>query len=144
MYLERFLFMKKTKHVFLRFIDVFIILDGILLLYFIFGSAQLLRFRYGEGATVTTILTYLLPTLLMALPLLVLLIVSRYFVKESIMRREQPSITVEAVEVVESDSDTQESDNSSDEEVLKETISSFEKSNNEELEKEDDIAEENE
>ena len=136
--------MKKTKHVFLRFIDVFIILDGILLLYFIFGSAQLLRFRYGEGATVTTILTYLLPTLLMALPLLVLLIVSRYFVKESIMRREQPSITVEAVEVVESDSDTQESDNSSDEEVLKETISSFEKSNNEELEKEDDIAEENE
>lgn len=134
----------KTKHVFLRFIDVFIILDGILLLYFIFGSAQLLRFRYGEGATVTTILTYLLPTLLMALPLLVLLIVSRYFVKESIMRREQPSITVEAVEVVESDNDTQESDNSSDEKVLKETISSFEKSNDEELEKEDDTAEENE
>ena len=134
----------KTKHVFLRFIDVFIILDGILLLYFIFGSAQLLRFRYGEGATVTTILTYLLPTLLMALPLLVLLIVSRYFVKESIMRREQPSITVEAVEVVESDNDTQESDNSSDEEVLKETISSFENSNDEELEKEDDTAEENE
>jgi hypothetical protein len=123
---------------------VFIILDGILLLYFIFGSAQLLRFRYGEGATVTTILTYLLPTLLMALPLLVLLIVSRYFVKESIMRREQPSITVEAVEVVESDNDTQESDNSSDEEVLKETISSFENSNDEELEKEDDTAEENE
>lgn len=136
--------MKKTKHVFLRFIDVFIILDGILLLYFIFGSAQLLRFRYGEGATVTTILTYLLPTLLMSLPLLVLLIVSRYFVKESIMRREQPSITVEAVEVVESDNDTQESDNSSDEEVLKETISSFENSNEEELEKEDDTAEENE
>lgn len=134
----------KTKHVFLRFIDVFIILDGILLLYFIFGSAQLLRFRYGEGATVTTILTYLLPTLLMALPLLVLLIVSRYFVKENIMRREQPSITVEAVEVVESDNDTQESDNSSDEEVLKETISSFENSNEEELEKEDDTAEENE
>lgn len=134
----------KTKHVFLRFIDVFIILDGILLLYFIFGSAQLLRFRYGEGATVTTILTYLLPTLLMALPLLVLLIVSRYFVKESIMRREQPSITVEAVEVVESDNDTQESDNSSDEDVLKETISSFENSNDEELEKEDDTAEENE
>lgn len=135
----------KTKHVFLRFIDVFIILDGILLLYFIFGSAQLLRFRYGEGATVTTILTYLLPTLLMALPLLVLLIVSRYFVKESIMRREQPSITVEAVEVVESDNDdTQESDNSSDEEVLKETISSFENSNEDELEKEDDTAEENE
>lgn len=135
----------KTKHVFLRFIDVFIILDGILLLYFIFGSAQLLRFRYGEGATVTTILTYLLPTLLMALPLLVLLIVSRYFVKESIMRREQPSITVEAVEVVESDNDdTQESDNSSDEEVIQETISSFEKSNKEELEKEDDTAEENE
>lgn len=135
----------KTKHVFLRFIDVFIILDGILLLYFIFGSAQLLRFRYGEGATVTTILTYLLPTLLMALPLLVLLIVSRYFVKESIMRREQPSITVEAVEVVESDNDdTQESDNSSDEEVIQETISSFEKSNEEELEKEDDTAEENE
>lgn len=133
----------KTKHVFLRFIDVFIILDGILLLYFIFGSAQLLRFRYGEGATVTTILTYLLPTLLMALPLLVLLIVSRYFVKESIMRREQPSITVEAVEVVESNN-TQESDNSSDEEVLKETISSFEKSNEEELEKEDDADEENE
>lgn len=136
--------MKKTKYVFLRFIDVFIILDGILLLYFIFGSAQLLRFRYGEGATVTTILTYLLPTLLMSLPLLVLLIVSRYFVKESIMRREQPSITVEAVEVVESDNDTQESDNSSDEEVLKETISSFENSNEEELEKEDDTAEENE
>ena len=134
----------KTKHVFLRFIDVFIILDGILLLYFIFGSAQLLRFRYGEGATVTTILTYLLPTLLMALPLLVLLIVSRYFVKESIMRREQPSITVEAVEVVESNNNTQESDNSSDEEVLKETISSFENSNDEELEKEDDTAEENE
>lgn len=134
----------KTKHVFLRFIDVFIILDGILLLYFIFGSAQLLRFRYGEGATVTTILTYLLPTLLMALPLLVLLIVSRYFVKESIMRREQPSITVEAVEVVESNNNTQESDNSSDEEVLKETISSFEKSNEEELEKEDDADEENE
>ena len=134
----------KTKHVFLRFIDVFIILDGILLLYFIFGSAQLLRFRYGEGATVTTILTYLLPTLLMALPLLVLLIVSRYFVKESIMRREQPSITVEAVEVVESDNDTQESDSSSDEEVLKETISSFENSNEEELEKEDDTAKENE
>ena len=134
----------KTKHVFLRFIDVFIILDGILLLYFIFGSAQLLRFRYGEGATVTTILTYLLPTLLMALPLLVLLIVSRYFVKESIMRREQPSITVEAVEVVESNNNTQESDNSSDEEVLKETISSFEKSNEEELEKEDDAEEENE
>ena len=135
----------KTKHVFLRFIDVFIILDGILLLYFIFGSAQLLRFRYGEGATVTTILTYLLPTLLMALPLLVLLIVSRYFVKESIMRREQPSITVEAVEVVESDNDdTQESDNSSDEEVIQETIASFENSNEDELEKEDDIAEENE
>ena len=134
----------KTKHVFLRFIDVFIILDGILLLYFIFGSAQLLRFRYGEGATVTTILTYLLPTLLMALPLLVLLIVSRYFVKESIMRREQPSITVEAVEVVESNNNTQESDNSSDEEVLKETISSFEKSNEGELEKEDDADEENE
>lgn len=135
----------KTKHVFLRFIDVFIILDGILLLYFIFGSAQLLRFRYGEGATVTTILTYLLPTLLMALPLLVLLIVSRYFVKESIMRREQPSIAIEAVEVVESDNDdTQESDNSSDEEVLKETISSFENSNKDELEKEDDTAEENE
>lgn len=135
----------KTKHVFLRFIDVFIILDGILLLYFIFGSAQLLRFRYGEGATVTTILTYLLPTLLMALPLLVLLIVSRYFVKESIMRREQPSIAIEAVEVVESDNDdTQESDNSSDEEVLKETISSFENSNEDELEKEDDTAEENE
>ena len=134
----------KTKHVFLRFIDVFIIFDGILLLYFIFGSAQLLRFRYGEGATVTTILTYLLPTLLMALPLLVLLIVSRYFVKESIMRREQPSITVEAVEVVESDNDTQESDDSSDEDVLKETISSFENSNDEELEKEDDTAEENE
>jgi len=132
----------KTKHVFLRFIDVFIILDGILLLYFIFGSAQLLRFRYGEGATVTTILTYLLPTLLMALPLLVLLIVSRYFVKESIMRREQPSITVEAVEVVESDNDTQ--DNSSDEEVIQETIASFENSNEEELEKEDDTAEENE
>jgi hypothetical protein len=121
---------------------VFIILDGILLLYFIFGSAQLLRFRYGEGATVTTILTYLLPTLLMALPLLVLLIVSRYFVKESIMRREQPSITVEAVEVVESDNDTQ--DNSSDEEVIQETIASFENSNEEELEKEDDTAEENE
>lgn len=137
--------MKKTKHVFLRFIDVFIILDGILLLYFIFGSAQLLRFRYGEGATVTTILTYLLPTLLMALPLLVLLIVSRYFVKESIMRREQPSITVEAVEVVESDNDdTQESDNSSDEEVIQETIASFENSNEDELEKEDDTAEENE
>lgn len=134
----------KTKHVFLRFIDVFIILDGILLLYFIFGSAQLLRFRYGEGATVTTILTYLLPTLLMALPLLVLLIVSRYFVKESIMRREQPSIAIEAVEVVESDNDTQESDNSSDEDVLKETISSFENSNEEELEKEDDTTEENE
>ena len=137
--------MKKTKHVFLRFIDVFIILDGILLLYFIFGSAQLLRFRYGEGATVTTILTYLLPTLLMALPLLVLLIVSRYFVKESIMRREQPSITVEAVEVVENDNDdTQESDNSSDEEVIQETIASFENSNEEELEKEDDTTEENE
>ena len=135
----------KTKHVFLRFIDVFIILDGILLLYFIFGSAQLLRFRYGEGATVTTILTYLLPTLLMALPLLVLLIVSRYFVKESIVRREQPSIAIEAVEVVESDNDdTQESDNSSDEEVLKETISFFENSNEDELEKEDDTAEENE
>ena len=131
----------KTKHVFLRFIDVFIILDGILLLYFIFGSAQLLRFRYGEGATVTTILTYLLPTLLMALPLLVLLIVSRYFVKESIMRREQSSIAIEAVEVVESDNDTQ--DNSSDEEVIQETIASFEKSNEEELEKEDDTAEEN-
>lgn len=134
----------KTKHVFLRFIDVFIILDGILLLYFIFGSAQLLRFRYGEGATVTTILTYLLPTLLMALPLLVLLIVSRYFVKESIMRREQPSIVIEAVEVVESDNDTQESDNSSDEEVIQETIASFENSNEEELEKEDDTTEENE
>ena len=133
----------KTKHVFLRFIDVFIILDGILLLYFIFGSAQLLRFRYGEGATVTTILTYLLPTLLMALPLLVLLIVSRYFVKESIMRREQPSIAIEAVEVVKSDNDDTQ-DNSSDEEVLKETISSFEKSNDEELEKEDNIVEENE
>lgn len=144
MYLERF-FMKKTKHVFLRFIDVFIILDGILLLYFIFGSAQLLRFRYGEGATVTTILTYLLPTLLMALPLLVLLIVSRYFVKESIMKREQSCVAVEAVEVVESDNDdTQENDSSSDEEVLKETISSFEKSNEEELEKEDDTAKENE
>ena len=137
--------MKKTKHVFLRFIDVFIILDGILLLYFIFGSAQLLRFRYGEGATVTTILTYLLPTLLMALPLLVLLIVSRYFVKESIMKREQSCVAVEAVEVVESDNDdTQENDSSSDEEVLKETISSFEKSNEEELEKEDDTAKENE
>ena len=136
--------MKKTKHVFLRFIDVFIILDGILLLYFIFGSAQLLRFRYGEGATVTTILTYLLPTLLMSLPLLVLLIVSRYFVKESIMRREQPSIAIEAVEVVESNNDTQESDNSSDEEVIQETIASFENSNEEELEKEDDTAEENE
>lgn len=136
--------MKKTKHVFLRFIDVFIILDGILLLYFIFGSAQLLRFRYGEGATVTTILTYLLPTLLMALPLLVLLIVSRYFVKESIMRREQPSIAIEAVEVVESNNNTQESDNSSDEEVIQETIASFENSNEEELEKEDDTTEENE
>lgn len=132
----------KTKHVFLRFIDVFIILDGILLLYFIFGSAQLLRFRYGEGATVTTILTYLLPTLLMALPLLVLLIVSRYFVKESIMRREQSCIAVEAVEVVESDNDTQ--DNSSDEGVIQETIASFENSNEDELEKEDDAAEENE
>ena len=143
MYLERFLFMKKTKHVFLRFIDVFIILDGILLLYFIFGSAQLLRFRYGEGATVTTILTYLLPTLLMALPLLVLLIISRYFVKESITRREQLRVAVEAVEVVESNNDTQ--DDVSDEEVLKETISSFENSNEEELEKEDnDTAEENE
>ena len=135
--------MKKTKHVFLRFIDVFIILDGILLLYFIFGSAQLLRFRYGEGATVTTILTYLLPTLLMALPLLVLLIISRYFVKESITRREQLRVAVEAVEVVESNNDTQ--DDVSDEEVLKETISSFENSNEEELEKEDnDTAEENE
>ena len=132
----------KTKHVFLRFIDVFIILDGILLLYFIFGSAQLLRFRYGEGATVTTILTYLLPTLLMALPLLVLLIVSRYFVKESIMRREQSCVVVEAVEVVESDNDTQ--DNLSDEEAIQETIASFEKSNDDELEKEDDTAEENE
>ena len=135
----------KTKHVFLRFIDVFIILDGILLLYFIFGSAQLLRFRYGEGATVTTILTYLLPTLLMALPLLVLLIVSRYFVKESIMRREQLRVAVESIEVVESDNDdTQESDNSSDEEVIQETIASFENSNEEELEKEDDTTEENE
>ena len=134
----------KTKHVFLRFIDVFIILDGILLLYFIFGSAQLLRFRYGEGATVTTILTYLLPTLLMALPLLVLLIISRYFVKESIMRREQLRVAVESVEVVESDNDdTQESDNSSDEEVIQETIASFGNSNEEELEKEDDTAEEN-
>ena len=108
----------KLKSKFLTCINVFIILDTILLCYFIFGSAQLLRYRYGDGATIATILTYLLPTLLMSLPLLMMLIISRYFVIESLKRKVQiaNSVEVEVVkeEVVE--------DNQSDEEILKEKI----------------------
>ena len=45
----------KLKSKFLTCINVFIILDTILLCYFIFGSAQLLMYRYGDGATIATI-----------------------------------------------------------------------------------------
>lgn len=108
----------KIKSKFLTCINVFIILDAILICYFIFGSAQLLKYRYGDGATIATILTYLLPTLLMSLPLLMLLIVSRYFVVESLKRKVQIANAVE-VEVVKEEVAE---DNQSDEEVLKEKI----------------------
>ena len=112
----------KLKSKFLTCINVFIILDAILLCYFIFGSAQLLKYRYGDGATVATILTYLLPTLLMSLPLLMTLIISRYFVVESLKRKVQIANAVE-VEVVKEEIVE---DDKSDEEVLKEKIESIE------------------
>ena len=112
----------KLKSKFLTCINVFIILDAILLCYFIFGSAQLLKYRYGDGATVATILTYLLPTLLMSLPLLMMLIISRYFVVESLKRKVQIANAVE-VEVVKEEIVE---DDKSDEEVLKEKIESIE------------------
>ena len=68
----------KIKSKFLTCINVFIVLDTILLCYFIFGSAQLLKYRYGDGATIATILTYLLPTLLMSLPLLMVLLLLQF------------------------------------------------------------------
>lgn len=113
----------KIKSKFLTCINVFIVLDAILLCYFIFGSAQLLKYRYGDGATVATILTYLLPTLLMSLPLLMMLIISRYFVIESLKRKAQIANTAE-VEVVKEEVVEEEvvEDNQSDEEVLKEKI----------------------
>ena len=111
----------KLKSKFLTCINVFIILDAILLCYFIFGSAQLLKYRYGDGATIATILTYLLPTLLMSLPLLMMLIISRYFVVESLKRKAQIANSVE-VEVVKEEIVE---DNQSDEEVLREKIESI-------------------
>lgn len=108
----------KIKSKFLTCINVFIVLDTILLCYFIFGSAQLLKYRYGDGATIATILTYLLPTLLMSLPLLMMLIISRYFVIESLKRKTQITNAVE-VEVVKEEIVE---DVKSDEEVLKEKI----------------------
>lgn len=112
----------KLKSKFLTCIDVFIILDTILLCYFIFGSTQLLMYRYGDGATIATILTYLLPTLLMSLPLLMMLIICRYFVVESLKRKVQIANAVE-VEVVKEEIVE---DDKSDEEVLKEKIEAIE------------------
>ena len=112
----------KLKSKFLTCINVFIILDTILLCYFIFGSAQLLMYRYGDGATIATILTYLLPTLLMSLPLLMMLIICRYFVVESLKRKVQIANAVE-VEVVKEEIVE---DDKSDEEVLKEKIEAIE------------------
>lgn len=105
----------KLKSKFLTCIDVFIILDTILLCYFIFGSAQLLRYRYGDGATIATILTYLLPTLLMSLPLLMMLIIGRYFVVENLRSKQVIKEFKEDVENVKSD-----------EEILKEKIEAIE------------------
>lgn len=105
----------KLKSKFLTCINVFIILDTILLCYFIFGSAQLLRYRYGDGATIATILTYLLPTLLMSLPLLMMLIIGRYFVVENLRSKQVIKEFKEDVETVKSD-----------EEILKEKIEAIE------------------
>lgn len=105
----------KLKSKFLTCIDVFIILDTILLCYFIFGSAQLLMYRYGDGATIATILTYLLPTLLMSLPLLMMLIIGRYFVVENLRSKQAIKEVKEDVETVKSD-----------EEILKEKIEAIE------------------
>jgi len=105
----------KLKSKFLTCIDVFIILDTILLCYFIFGSAQLLMYRYGDGATIATILTYLLPTLLMSLPLLMMLIIGRYFVVENLRSKQVIKEFKEDVENVKSD-----------EEILKEKIEAIE------------------
>ena len=105
----------KLKSKFLTCIDAFIILDTILLCYFIFGSAQLLMYRYGDGATIATILTYLLPTLLMSLPLLMMLIIGRYFVIENLRSKQAIKEFKEDVETVKSD-----------EEILKEKIEAIE------------------
>lgn len=105
----------KLKNKFLTCINVFIILDTILLCYFIFGSAQLLMYRYGDGATIATILTYLLPTLLMSLPLLMMLIIGRYFVVENLRSKQVIKEFKEDVETVKSD-----------EEILKEKIEAIE------------------
>lgn len=105
----------KLKSKFLTCINVFIILDTILLCYFIFGSAQLLRYRYDDGATIATILTYLLPTLLMSLPLLMMLIIGRYFVVENLRSKQVIKEFKEDVETVKSD-----------EEILKEKIEAIE------------------
>lgn len=105
----------KLKSKFLTCINVFIILDTILLCYFIFGSAQLLMYRYGDGATIATILTYLLPTLLMSLPLLMMLIIGRYFVIENLRSKQVIKEFKEDVENVKSD-----------EEILKEKIEAIE------------------
>ena len=105
----------KLKSKFLTCINVFIILDTILLCYFIFGSAQLLMYRYGDGATIATILTYLLPTLLMSLPLLMMLIIGRYFVVENLRSKQVIKEFKEDVENVKSD-----------EEILKEKIEAIE------------------
>lgn len=105
----------KLKSKFLTCINVFIILDTILLCYFIFGSAQLLKYRYGDGATIATILTYLLPTLLMSLPLLMMLIIGRYFVVENLKSKQIIKEFKDDVETVKSD-----------EEILKEKIEAIE------------------
>ena len=105
----------KLKSKFLTCINVFIVLDTILLCYFIFGSAQLLMYRYGDGATIATILTYLLPTLLMSLPLLMMLIIGRYFVVENLRSKQVIKDFKEDIENVKSD-----------EEILKEKIEAIE------------------
>ena len=105
----------KLKSKFLTCINVFIVLDTILLCYFIFGSTQLLMYRYGDGATIATILTYLLPTLLMSLPLLMMLIIGRYFVVENLRSKQVINEFKEDVENVKSD-----------EEILKEKIEAIE------------------
>jgi len=72
-------------------------------------------YRYGDGATIATILTYLLPTLLMSLPLLMMLIIGRYFVVENLRSKQVINEFKEDVENVKSD-----------EEILKEKIEAIE------------------